>query len=68
MIGHAIMLRERNIDISGNCDGCMEWKEHALQAKVTRMHYQYDKGTNHSDNEVFYAGEKVIMLPHRLLV
>ena len=59
------MLRERNIAISENCDGCMDWKEHALQAKVTRMHYQNDKESNHSDNEVFYAGdmEKVIMLP-----
>ena len=59
------MLRERNIAISENCGGCMDWKEHALQAKVTRMHYQNDKESNHSDNEVFYAGdmEKVIMLP-----
>ena len=59
------ILKGRNIDLSESCTLCQAWKEHALQAKITRLHYQIDKEKNHNSNEAYYAAdmEKVIMLP-----
>ena len=59
------LLKGRNIELLENCKLCQAWKEHALQAKITRLHYQIDKEKSHNSNEAYYAAdmEKVIMLP-----